>query len=116
MWLNSLKWLAFAVLVLLLGQVPVGSTKIGEKFFHIVKETIFWGGDEVRESRVYASITGSSVFKRWLTNVYPPNVPPKSAESLPAVEPSASDESEPENDSDDTFTATDRESILRLLD
>lgn len=111
MLLTSIKWLVFAAVILLAGQIPIGPTKIGEKFYGVVRQGVSWSGNEIRGTKVYASLAGSSVLSRWFNNVYPPEEAAK-----PPAEPTAPAEIAADTAGVDTFTSTDRESILRLLD
>lgn len=110
MLLTTLKWLVFAAVMLLIGQISVGNAKIGERFYAMVRQGVSWSGKELRETKVFASVSNSSILNRWFNNVYPPPGAPKPAEASAPLE-SVGDIAEV-----DSFTATDRESILRLLD
>jgi len=108
MWLSALKLLAFASVVLLLGQVRVGSAKIGEHYYNATSHLWNKAGDEIKKSPVYEKLAEVSALRGWWNNVYPPP-PPKAPEVL-------APEKDDENDGDNDRPATDRESILKLLD
>ncbi len=103
MWFSLLKLIALSAIILLLGQVRVGSATVGEHYFRAVSHVLETGGKEFKESKIYANLANLSVVKNWLYNVYPPAV--IKAPALPAEE----------NEKDDP-TDSDRESVLKLLD
>ena len=113
MLLSTLKCFLFCAAVLLLGQIRVGERSVGEHFHGVVKAAAAWGEGEIKESPLYARLAGSSIFSRWLNNVYPPKggETPAAAVEEKAPDPVADSVPEP-----DTFNTSDRESILRLLD
>lgn len=104
MWLSVLKLLAFASVVLFLGQVRVGSATIGEHYYNATGRLWNKAGEEIKKSSAYQKLAEVSAVQGWLNNVYPPpapKAPPPPVES---------------DDDDEHPAATDRESILKLLD
>lgn len=103
--LNVLKFVVFASVILLIGQIRVGNRTLGEKFHDEVKSAAVKGGNQLVESKFFASLADTSYLKRWIRNVYPPR-PTKTPED-PKAELKADDS--------ENFSASDRESLLRLL-
>jgi len=102
---SLLKLLAVSSIVLLLGQVRVGKATIGEHYFNAASRAWVWSGNEIKKTPLYTKIVEASLFQRWVNNVYPP---PAAKEVIPAIVEELEKEEVP--------AATDRESILKLLD
>ncbi len=97
-----IKFFLFASLVLLAGQVRLAGRPIGEHFQRLVFRLAVWSGSEIRRSRAYATVcdwTGG-----WLNNTRPGQ---RSSD--------ASDNDAPAYEESEHISASDRDSIMRLL-
>lgn len=115
MLISALKLLSLTAIILLAGQIRVGNERVAEHFHGAVTRVLTKASADLKQTKAYTSFANSSLFHNWVNNVYPPVTAAAQQGSLqPAVEAvldSATADSE-----EDTFTTSDRESILRLLD
>jgi hypothetical protein len=101
--LSILKYLSFAALVLLLGQISVGTRTIGDHFAQGVATVAHRGTEEIGKNRYVASVIPGA-FSRWIHNMVPPHGEGSAAKAKKTVE-----------DTVENYTTSDRESIVRLL-
>lgn len=109
---NTLTFLIFGAVVLLVGQIHFGGRSLAERFQNQAEECFYGGSRRLMKTKVLASLS-DSFLARWIHNIDPPRLPVKQKPSGMK----AADEPEGEDaDSDrDEFSSADRESILRLL-
>ena len=108
MFSSILKALLLSVVVLLLGQIRVGENTIGGHFHDEVKNVCVKGGDRIMQTKFMAGLANTSILSQWVRNVYPPKSPaPEPEENKSPDQPTPLEA--------DSFSTSDRESILRLL-
>lgn len=99
---NIVKILGFAAVILLAGQIPVGSATIASRFQRGVGDAIAWGGRGIAKNRLVAGLS-RSVGK---------SVKPKPQRS---GDDDDKDADGTVSDDVDGVSPSDRESLLRLL-
>src|SRR4051812_40770278 len=108
---SFLKLAFFTAVVLLLGQIVIGNNTVGARFHRWVSEGWRWGSSHVRQTKVFAGFTAPDIVNHWFHNIYPPHGGTKFA----GKEESQSDQIKERSSDPDGITASDRESLLRLL-
>lgn len=132
MFLSIFKLIIFAALVLLLGQIPVGNNSIAGHLQASVLKSINWTGNELKQTKLFATISQAPKAKSWLHAAPPaekssekktaakPKVSVEHASPVKIVEPEMIAEPEKTPSSDkvtqsEKITQSDRESLRRLL-
>ena len=97
---SLIKFIFFASIILLIGQVAIQNETIAERFSRQFRVVWSWGGNELARTNAFRAMPSLS---KWI----PTGKTNGKREHLPA----ARKETEPEK-----ITASDRESILHLLE
>jgi hypothetical protein len=107
---SGLKFALFAAVVLWLGQVVIGGDTVGAHFQRLTKSGWHVGKTRVEQTKLFAGLTGPDLLHHWFHNIYPPSGKVESgAKSNKKVTEKIRGEDP------DEITASDRESLLRLL-
>jgi hypothetical protein len=104
--LSTLKLLVFGMVMLLVGQIPLGHSTLGAKFTDQVTQACRSGIRSVREHKMFQGFELSS-FSRWWKGARP-TATTVSKNTAKEVEDTATDA--------DGLTQTDREALIRLLE
>lgn len=111
MLLSLIKWTLFAAVVLLLGQIHVGQETIAGAFQARLLKGCRLGGEQVRQSRLFATLPGSGVIAGLLPAE--PARPQARLGNHPRTARAAIET--PPNDSSEDISETDRDTLIRML-
>jgi hypothetical protein len=140
--LSVLKFVSFITLILVLGQLPIARGTVGSHYVVLLKKGARGGAEAIRRSKAYATVAGWPVFSslmpsahaahlehsertepRALTERAEPHafsqevreLAPKVANLQPAFQNPVVDNVEDPTTNEEHISASDRESLMRLL-
>lgn len=110
---SLIKYSIFGALMLLVGQIPIGSDTLGGKFSHAVGDAGRWSAQRVSGTKMLAGVGDLSLVERWWKSATPGARDRKPAAArVPQSESRATIESDKDADG---VSQADREALIRLL-
>ena len=112
MFVTLLKYLLFGAVVLLVGQIPLGTSTLGGKFATQMGNACQWSSDQVRDSKMLAGVGDLSFVERWWKSAVP-SVRKHAATRKEIVERTM--ESKSDDKDADGVSQADRDALIQLL-